>query len=122
MGTKVVQVFPEMALERILGALERELIEASDADILEAAGDLGMKPHMKGSAAFFGLRYSAALRAAEAFDPRWLLQMLNDPRRICLASAGLPTSATPLRAAPSRGSSRTRRAKLSRPPKEPRER
>ena len=37
MRTKVIQVFPETALERILDALERELIEASDADILEAA-------------------------------------------------------------------------------------
>ena len=41
--------------ERLLAALERELIEATDQEILEAASDLGMTPAMKGSAAFFGI-------------------------------------------------------------------
>lgn len=41
--------------ERLLIALERELIEAADEEILEAARDLGMNPAMKGSAAFFGV-------------------------------------------------------------------
>ncbi len=41
--------------ERLLAALERELIEATDEEILEAAKDLGMNPEMKGSAAFFGI-------------------------------------------------------------------
>jgi hypothetical protein len=41
--------------ERLLVALERELIEATDDEILEAARDLGMNPAMKGSAAFFGV-------------------------------------------------------------------
>jgi len=41
--------------ERLLAALERELIEATDEEILEAAGELGMNPAMKGSAAFFGI-------------------------------------------------------------------
>ena len=41
--------------ERLLAALERELIEATDQEILEAARDLGMNPAMKGSAAFFGI-------------------------------------------------------------------
>ena len=41
--------------ERLLVALERELIEATDEEILEAARDLGMDPTMKGSAAFFGV-------------------------------------------------------------------
>lgn len=41
--------------ERLLAALERELIEATDKEILEAARDLGMNPAMKGSAAFFGV-------------------------------------------------------------------
>lgn len=40
--------------ERLLVALERELIEATDDEILEAARDLGMNPAMKGSAAFLG--------------------------------------------------------------------
>ena len=41
--------------ERLLIALERELIEATDDELLEAARDLGMNPAMKGSAAFFGV-------------------------------------------------------------------
>ena len=92
MRTKVIRVFPETALERILDALERELIEATDAEILEAAHDLGMKPEMKGSAAFLGLRYPGVHRPEDYFDRQWLLQMLNDPRRIWLASAALPAA------------------------------
>jgi hypothetical protein len=41
--------------ECLLAALERDLLEATDEEILEAAGDLGMNPVMKGSAAFFGV-------------------------------------------------------------------
>jgi hypothetical protein len=41
--------------EQLLAALERELIEATDEEILEAASDLGMNPAMRGSAAFFGV-------------------------------------------------------------------
>lgn len=41
--------------ERLLAALEQELIAATDEEILEAASDLGMNPAMKGSAAFFGV-------------------------------------------------------------------
>jgi hypothetical protein len=59
MQQKVITAFPEVTLGRILDALECELIEASDAEILEAAQDLGMNPAMRGSAAFFGLKYPA---------------------------------------------------------------
>lgn len=41
--------------ERLLAALEQELIAASDEEILEAAAEMGMNPAMKGSAAFFGV-------------------------------------------------------------------
>ena len=41
--------------ERLLAALERELVAATDEEILAAAADLGMNPAMKGSAAFFGV-------------------------------------------------------------------
>ena len=120
MSTKVIQVFPETALERILEALERELIEASDADILEAAHDLGMKPEMKGSAAFLGLRYPGVHRPEDYFDQQWMLRVLNDPRRIWLASSGLPPRTEP-RAAPARAPSRMRTGgrRPPRPPKEP---
>jgi hypothetical protein len=46
---------PELALERILIALERDVIDATDEDFLTAARELGMNPSMKGSAAFFGV-------------------------------------------------------------------
>jgi hypothetical protein len=56
---------PAAALGRILDQLDRELIDASDEDIMEAARDLGMNPMMKGSAAFLGLQ---AFSLAEFFD------------------------------------------------------
>ncbi|MDE2138030.1 MAG: hypothetical protein KGJ68_11395 [Gammaproteobacteria bacterium] len=121
MRTRLMHAFPETALERILDALEHELAGASDADVLEAADDLGMKPQMKGSAAFLGLRYpSAPHRAEDFFDAQWMLQVLNDPRRIWLASAALPQK-PPLPAA-SRTAARARPARRKSPrPKEPRE-
>ena len=46
---------PDSALERLLLALEDELLQATDAEVLAAAHELGMNPAMKGSAAFFGV-------------------------------------------------------------------
>jgi hypothetical protein len=46
---------PERAFERLLLILERELIDATDDEILEAARELGMNPGMRGSSAFFGV-------------------------------------------------------------------
>jgi hypothetical protein len=46
---------PDLALERMLGELERDLIDATDEEILAAAKELGMNPMMKGSAALFGV-------------------------------------------------------------------
>jgi len=46
---------PERELERVLLAFEHEVIDASDVEILAAAGELGMNPAMKGSSAFFGV-------------------------------------------------------------------
>lgn len=45
--------------ERLLAALEQELVAATDEEILAAAADLGMNPAMKGSAAFFGVTIGA---------------------------------------------------------------
>jgi hypothetical protein len=67
MRTSVKRVPPETALERILAALERELVEAPEAEILEAARELGMDPSMKGSAAFLGLRFPATPRLEDFF-------------------------------------------------------
>ena len=56
-------------LERILGALEQELIGASDQEIRDAAAELGFNLQMKGSAAFLGLRYPARPRLTDYFGP-----------------------------------------------------
>lgn len=47
---------PEVRLERIVEALSADVTLASDAEILEACADLGIKPEMKGSIAFLGLK------------------------------------------------------------------
>lgn len=59
--------------EQLLAALERELIEATDEEVLAAASDLGMNPAMKGSAAFFGV--TVDLRAKSRLSD--LSQSLN---------------------------------------------
>jgi hypothetical protein len=59
----------ETALARILEALERELILASDEEVLDAARSLGMDPGMKkGSAAFAGLTYFAKPQLSDFFE------------------------------------------------------
>jgi hypothetical protein len=73
MHTKLTQSTAAAALGRILDQLDRELVEASDEDILEAARDLGMNPMMKGSAAFLGLQYFSL---AEFFDTDALRSLL----------------------------------------------
>jgi hypothetical protein len=50
---------PERALERLLLALERDVTEATDEEVMSAARELGMNPAMKGSAAFFGVTVPA---------------------------------------------------------------
>jgi hypothetical protein len=64
---KVKRPLPHVRLERIVEALEQELIAASDAELLQAASDLGMKPGMRGSAAFLGLLYPAKSRLQDFF-------------------------------------------------------
>lgn len=51
---------PDLALARILAALEVGLIAATDDEIMAAAKDLGMNPAMKGSAVFVDLHYLMA--------------------------------------------------------------
>ncbi|MGH8201173.1 MAG: hypothetical protein ACREVO_12570 [Steroidobacteraceae bacterium] len=53
--------------ERLLAALEQELIAATDEEILEAASDLGMNPAMKGSAAFFGVTVDLRAKSAPGY-------------------------------------------------------
>jgi hypothetical protein len=55
-------IHPERGLERLQVALERDLLDATDEEILAAARELGMNPAMKGSAAFIGVTVLVGLR------------------------------------------------------------
>jgi hypothetical protein len=68
MRSKMKQALPEAALTRILDALEQELIDASDDEILAAARDLGMDPSRKDSAAFSGVTYPEKPQLSDFFD------------------------------------------------------
>jgi hypothetical protein len=82
MRTKLTLSTPAAALGRILDQLDRELIEASDEDILEAARDLGMNPMMKGSAAFLGLQVPAMANFADFFDREALRSVQRKAARV----------------------------------------
>jgi len=68
MRSQVKKPLPETALTRILDALEEELIDASDAEILAAAKELGMDPTRKDSAAFSGVTYPEKPQLSDFFD------------------------------------------------------
>jgi len=46
---------PEVGFDCVVTALERDLLNATDEEIVAAAKELGMNPDMKGSAALFGV-------------------------------------------------------------------
>jgi hypothetical protein len=52
-----VKIHPEVRLERILAALEQELIRADDDELMDVVAELGLKPSMKGSVALFGVTH-----------------------------------------------------------------
>jgi hypothetical protein len=56
---------PELGFERLLAALERDLLDATDEEILAVANELGMKPAMKGSIALFGVTFAARLKGQD---------------------------------------------------------
>ncbi|MBW8890611.1 MAG: hypothetical protein JF616_22900 [Fibrobacteres bacterium] len=58
----------ELALDRVLIGLERELVMATDDEIVAAASELGMDLHMKGSAAWLGLMHARPRRLEDLFD------------------------------------------------------
>ena len=100
-------VRPELGLERVLAALERDLLDATDQEIREGANDLGMNPTLKGSAALFGVTFAIkpSERAAE------LLQSQN----LWFAEAG-PRTRSKRSSDSKRGSRPRRRSKRSAPP------
>ena len=57
-----------IALDRVLAALETELVVATDDEIAEAAADLGMDLNMKGSAAFMGVLHACPRRVEDIFE------------------------------------------------------
>ena len=61
---------PERSFEDLLASLERDLLDASDEEILAVANELGIKPEMKGSIALFGVAVAVRFK-----DPR------KSPRR-----------------------------------------
>ncbi len=63
----------ELGFERLLTALERDLLDATDEEIAAVAGELGIKPGMKGSIALFGITSAVLLRkpgAAQLIEKR----------------------------------------------------
>jgi hypothetical protein len=70
MRTKVkkTSASPEAKLTRVLEALEQELIDASDEEIIAAAMELGMNPKITGSALFEGLKYPARPQLSDFFE------------------------------------------------------
>lgn len=88
-----------MALGRILDQLDRELVEASDEDILEAARDLGMNPMMKGSAAFLGLQSFSFAEFLDVDALRNVLLHSAAQERASKESKSLPRSGNPAQGA-----------------------
>jgi hypothetical protein len=80
-------VRPDRGLERLLYALERDVIDATDEEILAAARELGMNPTMKGSAAFFGVTLLASFRG--------LPRKTNRRTRLLVARRRLPKDDAP---------------------------
>ena len=66
-------------LDRVLSALEREILQATDEEIRHAAADLGIDPDMKGSIAWVGLFFAAKFRPEDIFDLE-ALRALRLPR------------------------------------------
>jgi hypothetical protein len=50
---------PELGLERVLAALEQDLLLATDEEILDVATEMGLKPDMRGSIALAGVTFTA---------------------------------------------------------------
>jgi hypothetical protein len=69
MGKPLKRVSAEAALTRVLRALERELIEASDEEIRAVARELGMDLDSRECAAFAGLKFPSRPQFTDFFDP-----------------------------------------------------
>ncbi len=102
MRTKVKRLSPETILLRVLDALAQEAIEASDAEVSEAAIELRMDIYSKESAAFAGLTHFARPQLSDFFDVE--------------VSRSLPSPASPVDGGPladAKGSGRSKRSRMS---------
>ena len=98
MPTSMTLSWPETALTRILEALEQELLQASDEEIMTVAKELGMNPAMKGSAAFADIRYGVALRRTVIYGIEAWRGALTESEKSVLAARTRPSGgSTPLR-------------------------
>ena len=90
---------PELGLERLLAALERDLLDAADQEILEGAKELGMDPTQKGSAALFGVTFTMKPneRAATWLRSQNLWFAESAPRTRSRKSSGSTTGSRPRR-------------------------
>ena len=73
------------ALLRTLDALERELLDASDADVLAAAAELRLNPDMQGSIALAGVtglvpKLQRRSGSTAARPPRQRVAVLKPPK------------------------------------------
>jgi hypothetical protein len=94
MQTSLKGLWPEAALDRILESFERELIHASDHEIMAAANELGMNPAMQGSAAFLGLKYPAPAQFGEFLGVRtWANDLETEAGKAAFAIRMNPKSA-----------------------------
>jgi hypothetical protein len=90
MRTKMKGGAPALSLNRLLNALELELIEASEEEILAAAKSLGMDPTMKGSAAFVGLKYFVTPKLSDFFEFEAVRDLQGRAARIDSAASHTP--------------------------------
>jgi hypothetical protein len=95
---------PETALLRVLDALAKEAVEASDAEVSEVATELRLDLNSKESAAFAGLTYFARPQLSDFFDVE--------------SSRSLPSHAAPVDSGPLANAKSSGRSKRSRVPLE----
>lgn len=75
------------AFDRVIDALAEDLITSTDEELLQAAGDLGMDPSSRGSAAFAGIKYPATWTYSDFFNAIQRPDPLsNDKRKNALPS------------------------------------
>jgi len=53
---------PVVGFERLLSALGQDLIDASDEEIMTVVHEVGLRPAMRGSIAFYGVTFAVRLK------------------------------------------------------------